>query len=70
MTQAPAPGEDERPALERRAGSQDATGGAPPEVARGESARTPLLVLGSVALTVWLAAGVIAAAVVLLWLVV
>jgi hypothetical protein len=39
------------------------------EVARGRSTRTPFLVLGSVALTVWLAAGlIVGVALLLLWL--
>jgi hypothetical protein len=37
------------------------------EVARGRSARTPFLVLGSVAATVWAAAALIAGVALLLW---
>jgi hypothetical protein len=39
------------------------------EVARGRSTRTPFLVLGSVASTVWLVAGlIVGVALLLLWL--
>jgi hypothetical protein len=37
------------------------------EVARGRSTRTPLLVLGSVAATVWLVAGLIVGVALVLW---
>jgi hypothetical protein len=37
------------------------------EVARGRSTRTPFLVLGSVAATVWTAAALIAGVALLLW---
>jgi hypothetical protein len=38
------------------------------EVARGRNPWTPFLIIGSVAITVWLIAGVITAAVILLWI--
>jgi hypothetical protein len=63
MTQAPAPDEDERPAVEPQTPPELAR-----EVARGRSGRTPFFVLGGVALVVWLTAGVIATAVILLWI--
>jgi hypothetical protein len=67
MTKAPAPHDHESSELEEPAAPQT-----PPEtareVARGRSARTPFLALGSVALVVWLTAALIATVVVLLWI--
>jgi hypothetical protein len=54
VTNTPIPEEDEQEPLER-------------EAARGRSGRTPFLAIGAAALIVWSVAGLIAAAVLLIW---
>jgi hypothetical protein len=65
MSRAPVPREDERADSERLDSRSSDTAR---EVARGRNPWTPFILLGSVALTIWLVAGVITAIVILIWI--